>query len=265
VTYNCTAQIKTPAWQPMTLREARSLVAGTRQTGHRTWAGALHLAAYLLSSSSSSSSTTQSSDGSSSSLVAGRSVLELGAGTGFLSVLCARHLGARFVAATDGDPAVVRGLRENVLRNGLGEGGGGGGGGDDETNDASGGGKGPVVARTLLWGPDLQDQAEAREVWEEKRDGEGASPRRRHFDLVLGADIVRIASLLCSLFFSLYLMIALTWLPLATTQIYEKTATEALVEALRCLLDMYPQPRILLSNALRFPDVFETFRRGCGT
>lgn len=48
------------------------------------------------------------------------------------------------------------------------------------------------------------------------------------------------------------------------TQIYEKRATEALVEALRSLLDMRPQARILLSNALRFPDVFETFRRGCG-
>ena len=92
-------------------------------------------------------------------VVADRSVLELGAGTGFLSVLCAKYLGARHVTATDGDERVVQGLDANLKRNGM------------ESGDE-------VTARTLLWGKDI------RETWVEKQHVS------RPFDLVLGADLV---------------------------------------------------------------------------
>ncbi|KAI9855589.1 MAG: hypothetical protein M1813_009728 [Trichoglossum hirsutum] len=91
----------------VTLLESRTLISGSSTTGLRTWEAALHLGAYL-------SLSPEGRD-----LVRGRSVLELGAGTGFLSILCAKHLGSRRVLATDGDPAVVEALETNFFLNGL--------------------------------------------------------------------------------------------------------------------------------------------------
>jgi len=48
-------------------------------------------------------------------------VLELGAGTGLLSLVCAKALGAEKVLATDGDEDAVRRLGEGKMRNGIGE------------------------------------------------------------------------------------------------------------------------------------------------
>ncbi|ORY69110.1 putative methyltransferase-domain-containing protein [Pseudomassariella vexata] len=93
----------------ITLLERRHLISGSRTTGFRTWEASLHLGAYLLS-------TPATQD-----LVRNKSVLELGAGTGFLSILCAKHLGARHITTTDGDEGVVEGLKENMFLNGLGE------------------------------------------------------------------------------------------------------------------------------------------------
>lgn len=47
-------------------------------------------------------------------LVKGKNVLELGAGTGFLSLLCAGELDARHVLATDGLAHVCESLQVNV-------------------------------------------------------------------------------------------------------------------------------------------------------
>lgn len=58
----------------------------------------------------------------------GRNVIELGAGTGLVSLLCAGALGAGFVCATDGLPHVVERMEGNILRNRVGLFGGGGGG-----------------------------------------------------------------------------------------------------------------------------------------
>ncbi|KAI1262318.1 S-adenosyl-L-methionine-dependent methyltransferase [Xylariaceae sp. FL1019] len=129
----------------ITLLEQRQLVVGSRITGFRTWEGALHLGTYL--------HTNEGSD-----MIKGKSVLELGAGTGFLSILCAKHLGARRVAATDGDEGVVASLRENIELNGL----------DDEQG---------MIARKLWWGEELKGS------WVE-RDCE-AFP----YDVVIGTDV----------------------------------------------------------------------------
>lgn len=89
----------------ISLLESRSLLAAAGTTGLRTWEAALHLGEYLCLNSR--------------SLVQGRSILELGAGTGYISILCARHLGASRVMATDGSDDVVSSLPDNFNLNGL--------------------------------------------------------------------------------------------------------------------------------------------------
>jgi hypothetical protein len=88
----------------VTLYEARNLLAGAGTTGLRTWEAALHLGNYLCDHPD---------------LIQGRSVLELGAGTGYISILCAKHLRAAYVLATDGSDDVVSGLSTNFYLNGL--------------------------------------------------------------------------------------------------------------------------------------------------
>ena len=88
------------------LLEAPSLLASSGTTGFRTWEAALFLGAYL-----------SSTDGK--HFVTGKRVLELGAGTGFLSILVAKHLGAHYVLATDGSQEVISDLKSNILLNEL--------------------------------------------------------------------------------------------------------------------------------------------------
>ena len=130
----------------VTLLERRHLISGSLTTGFRTWEAALHLGSYLL--------TTEGS-----SLIKGQSVLELGAGTGFLSILCAKLLEAKHVTATDGDEGVVEALKENLYLNEL----------DDEDK---------VLTSILRWGRGLKGTwvQEDCEAWP--------------YDTVIGADIV---------------------------------------------------------------------------
>lgn len=136
-----------PDWHAstITLLERRRLVSGSQVTGFRTWEGALHLGAYLLSDAG-------------RRLVRGRNVLELGAGTGFVAILCAKQLAAKHVTATDGDAAIVDALAANMALNGL---------------------EGPAVKKDVLcWGSDL------RGTWVDEDCA--SSP----YHVVLGADIV---------------------------------------------------------------------------
>ena len=86
--------------QPFLIKEAQKLLSRGNNVGLRTWEAALHLAWYL---------STKASDS-----VRGKNVLELGAGTGFLSLLCAGHLNASRVLATDGLGHVCESLQANV-------------------------------------------------------------------------------------------------------------------------------------------------------
>lgn len=88
----------------ITLYEHRNLLAASGTTGLRTWEASLHLANYLISNPS---------------LIKSKSVLELGAGTGFISILCARHLSASQVLATDGSADVISSLPTNIYLNNL--------------------------------------------------------------------------------------------------------------------------------------------------
>lgn len=127
----------------MTLLENRSLISAVGTTGFRTWEAALHLGQYLCENPS---------------IVAGKRILELGAGTGYLSILCARHLGCAHAVASDGSRDVVASLPDNLLLNGL-------------------QGSGRASAMRMRWG-----QALAAADTEPRKGGQAV-------DVVLGADI----------------------------------------------------------------------------
>lgn len=132
---------------PITLLESRSIISGSGTTGLRTWEAALAMSEYLMTK-----------DGR--ALIRNKKVLELGAGTGLLSILCAKYLEAGRVVATDGDEGVVEALNTNVFLNGL-EG--------LESMDTS----------QLLWGRTLPETVHERD------------DATHSYDVVLGADIVR--------------------------------------------------------------------------
>ena len=125
------------------LLESRSLISAAGTTGLRTWEAALHLGQYLCSNPS---------------LVKGKRILELGTGTGYLAVLCAKYLGSDHVIASDGSDEVVNKLSDSFFLNGL-----------QESDKVSG--------MELRWGHAL--------VGTEEQAWNGG----RKLDMVLGADI----------------------------------------------------------------------------
>jgi predicted nicotinamide N-methyase len=127
----------------ITLLEARNLVSAAGTTGLRTWEAALHLGNYLCANRS---------------IIRSKSVLELGAGTGFVSVLCSKHLQASHVLATDGSDDVVAGLSTNFYLNAL----------QDSVS---------IEGKELKWGYALVGGED--EKWESGR----------KIDVVLGADL----------------------------------------------------------------------------
>ncbi|TAQ90854.1 hypothetical protein B7494_g797 [Chlorociboria aeruginascens] len=96
-----TSQLSPPT---LTLHESRNLLAAAGTTGLRTWEAALHFSTYLVTHPS---------------LIQGQNVLELGSGTGFLSILCAKYLSASHVLCTDGSPSVLASHGTNFYLNSL--------------------------------------------------------------------------------------------------------------------------------------------------
>lgn len=95
-----------PFQEPLsvTILESRGLILAEGTTGMRTWEAALRLGTYCTQNPT---------------LVQGKSILELGAGTGFVSLLCAKCLDAQYTFATDGDVGVVESIQTNMFLNGL--------------------------------------------------------------------------------------------------------------------------------------------------
>ncbi|KAK8102185.1 Protein-lysine N-methyltransferase EFM3 [Apiospora sp. TS-2023a] len=127
----------------VTLLESRLLISAGGTTGLRTWEAGLHLGQYLCANPS---------------LVQNKRVLELGAGTGYVSILCAKHLAPSQVIASDGSDDVVANLPENFYLNGL-------------------QGSRAISVMGLKWGQAL--------VGTEEAEWNGGQP----LDLVLGADV----------------------------------------------------------------------------
>ncbi|KAH8911780.1 FAM86A protein [Coniochaeta sp. PMI_546] len=127
----------------ITLLESRFLVSAAGTTGLRTWEASLHLGQYLCANPA---------------ITRGRRILELGAGTGYLSILCAKYLGAEHVVASDGSDDVIGNLPDSLFLNGL------------QGSDM-------VLPMDLKWGHAL--------VGSEEREWNGG----RKVDVVIGADI----------------------------------------------------------------------------
>ena len=127
----------------ITLLESRFLLSAAGTTGLRTWEAALHLGQYLCANPE---------------ICRGRRILELGSGTGYLSILCAKYLEADHVVASDGSDDVIDNLPDSIYLNGL--------QGSDK-----------VLPMDLKWGHAL--------VGTEERDWNGG----RNIDVVLGADV----------------------------------------------------------------------------
>jgi predicted nicotinamide N-methyase len=87
----------------ITILESRAIISSSGTTGFRTWEAALYLSAWLAESD----------------VVKGKSVLELGAGTGLVSLLCTSHLGASRVIATDGNEGLIEELKTNIFLNNV--------------------------------------------------------------------------------------------------------------------------------------------------
>ena len=82
--------------------EQRSVITSGGTTGRRTWEAALLLAEYLLSTPCE---------------VRARKVLELGAGTGFLSIILARLQVCERLRSTDADESVLQLIKRNAALN----------------------------------------------------------------------------------------------------------------------------------------------------
>lgn len=144
----------------ITLLESRNLISASGTTGLRTWEAALHLGQYLCANPS---------------IINGKRILELGAGTGYLGILCANYLAAEHVIVSDGSDDVINNLPDSLFLNGL------------QTDLDSGGGNSKITPTQLLWGHALVGTEEER--WN----------GGRKVDVVLGADITYDASIIPSL------------------------------------------------------------------
>lgn len=102
LTYTLPEALDTSNTKSILIEEAPNLLAAGSNVGLRTWEASLHLAQYLHSNPR---------------LVTGKNIIELGAGTGLVSLLCAGPLEAETVLSTDGLPHVVEMIDENIMRN----------------------------------------------------------------------------------------------------------------------------------------------------
>ncbi|KAJ5457185.1 hypothetical protein N7530_012459 [Penicillium desertorum] len=139
----------------VTTSESRGLILSAGTTGNRTWEAALHLGSFLASETG-------------EALVRGKRVIELGAGTGFLSLVCACHLGVRSVVATDRGPALIDNIRDCVRHNLQGR----------ESI--------PIYPAVWEWGTPLERKGDLAGLGsDEGEDGTGL-----RFDVALGADLI---------------------------------------------------------------------------
>ncbi|KAE8387215.1 hypothetical protein BDV23DRAFT_195955, partial [Aspergillus alliaceus] len=148
--------------QTVITSESRGLIYSSGTTGFRTWEASLHLGTYL-------------STPTGVAHVTGKRVIEIGAGTGFVSMYAAKYLQPLFVLATDRDGALIGNMKDCKGKNGLG---------------------GDFRVGAWEWGTPLLYPAED--------DTEGVERDGLCFDVALGADLTYDTDLLPLLFATLH-------------------------------------------------------------
>lgn len=103
ITYTLPESLSNHHPPTIVISEFPNLLAAGSNVGLRTWEAALHLATYMHAHCD---------------LIREQTVIELGAGTGLISILSSL-LGARHVLSTDGLPHVVESIEANIDRNRL--------------------------------------------------------------------------------------------------------------------------------------------------
>jgi protein-lysine N-methyltransferase EEF2KMT len=141
--------------QPINILEAKKIIGSGPNTGLRTWEASLRLAHYLHQNPH---------------LTRSRSVLEVGAGTGFLSIFCAAYLYPARLTITDGHEDVIASLRHNVELN--------------KSLYGAANTRAPVV-RKLFWG----DEDDMNDILNSPDDVDGMLAASSNFDLIIGADV----------------------------------------------------------------------------
>ncbi|KNG90303.1 hypothetical protein ANOM_001821 [Aspergillus nomiae NRRL 13137] len=159
-----TAPTTTTSQDPQTVitSESRGLIYSSGTTGFRTWEASLHLGTYL-------------STPTGAAHVTGKRVIELGAGTGFVSMYAAKYLRPQFVLATDREGTLIENMKDSKARNGLG---------------------GEFGVGAWEWGTPLGYPTED--------DTESIAREDLCFDVVLGADLTYDTDLLPLLFATLH-------------------------------------------------------------
>ncbi|KAI2922325.1 hypothetical protein CBS147320_7455 [Aspergillus niger] len=195
--------------------ESRSAIITAGTTGHRTWEAALHLATYL-------------STAAGRAHITGKKVLELGAGTGLVSMFCARYLEPEVVVATDRELGLMRQIGDCAGRNGL-----------------AGDGDGVFKGWIWEWGRELsRGVGEDDDDTRMKEDGE-VDDEKVEFDVALGADLlygVHHAVLCC---------------------IYDIDLVPLLVQTVKSLFEKYAVKEFLISATLRNERTFGAFLNAC--
>ncbi|KAE8377448.1 putative methyltransferase-domain-containing protein [Aspergillus bertholletiae] len=148
--------------QTVITSESRGLIYSSGTTGFRTWEASLHLGTYLSTSAGATH-------------VTGKRVIELGAGTGFVSMYAAKYLRPQFVLATDREGTLIENMTDSKAKNGLGR---------------------EFGVSAWEWGTPLGYPTED--------DTEDIARERLCFDVALGADLTYDTDLLPLLFATLH-------------------------------------------------------------
>lgn len=106
IKYTPPRTLANPTCQSIITSENRGLILSSGITGFRTWEAALNLATFL-------------STPAGRAVVSGKHVVELGAGTGLISIYCLKCLDSKSVLATDREPALLANIQDCAVRNNL--------------------------------------------------------------------------------------------------------------------------------------------------
>ncbi|KAK9642977.1 hypothetical protein V6Z96_008821 [Aspergillus fumigatus] len=222
--------------------ESRGLILSAGTTGFRTWEAALHLGSFL-------------STPAGQALVRGKRVIELGAGTGFLSMFCAKYLGVQSMVATDRELGLIQNIRDCMRRNEL----------------------DPAIFHPSIWewGTRLSlTQCEPEDEGDAAVSGSGDLA----FDVALGADLVSphmiiqnhflgfVAADLCLAIYNAqnihYARNRATNLANGK-KIYDVDLVPLLLSTFRDLFENYHLREFIIAATLRNQDTFQTFLKAC--